>query len=255
MSILLRPADGQRRLLIKMAVTNQRLLKAMESLSSGHRINRASDDPAGLIISEQLRARIGSLNKEIENVTLSIAKYDTVTSTVQHLRSQLTQMRSLAVSAANEGVYGEEAIASLQESANRIVGSFNELVKRADYNGQPTLDGSATSLARVSSLETVDFSSPEALRVSMEQVDGHISELDAILGDLAASQKYDLESRRASLEIERENLYSAESQIRHSDYGLAYSDFVRNLMQEKIGLAMLAHARVTSESILSLLTI
>ena len=44
----------------------QTMLRAMEKLSSGLRINRASDDPAGLVISERMRAQIASLNQEID---------------------------------------------------------------------------------------------------------------------------------------------------------------------------------------------
>jgi len=98
-----------------------RLFRTMERLTSGLMIYRASDDPAGLVISEQLRAQIGSLNQEIENTTALINKYHTASSTVGELRRQATELRALAVGAANEGANNEASQLALSRAADYIV--------------------------------------------------------------------------------------------------------------------------------------
>ena len=60
--------DAQRNL----AMTTSSISQVMEKLSSGYRINKASDDPAGLVISEQFRAQIAGLNRAIQNSEGSI---------------------------------------------------------------------------------------------------------------------------------------------------------------------------------------
>ena len=59
-------------------LTTASLSKSMQKLSSGFRINAASDDPAGLVISEQFRAQIAGLNRAIQNSEGSISMIQTV---------------------------------------------------------------------------------------------------------------------------------------------------------------------------------
>ena len=94
----------------------QMLMAAMEKLSSGLRINRASDDPAGLVISEQMRSQIASLNQEIENTSLTIRKYNTADATVSQMRSVLQGVRSMAVGAANGGINDQAAYDAYQSA-------------------------------------------------------------------------------------------------------------------------------------------
>ncbi|MCB2229715.1 hypothetical protein KQH82_03295 [bacterium] len=252
MSITLFPKSSTMGSLYNIRQNYNAMFKAMEKLSSGLRINRAADDPAGLVISEQLRSQIASLNQEIENVTQTINKYETVSSSVLQLRSQLTDLRSYAVGASNEAVNSETAQAAYQTAADSLVTTFNDTVASAEYNGKKTLDGSLESLASISELTGIDLSTAESSATSLEIVDNAIRELDNALVDLGAQQKNELESRKATLETNRQNLISAESQIRDTDYGDFISEYVGAMIREKASIAMLAHSRVMSESILSL---
>lgn len=252
MSITLFPKSSTMSSLYNIGQNYNAMFRAMEKLSSGLRINRAADDPAGLVISEQLRSQIASLNQEIENVTQTINKYETVSSSVLQLRQQLTDLRSYAVGASNEAVNSDAAQAAYQTAADSLVTTFNDTVTSAEYNGKKTLDGSSEALASISDLTGIDLSTAESSATSLETIDNAIRELDNALVDLGAQQKNELESRKATLETNRQNLISAESQIRDTDYGDFISEYVGAMIREKASLALLAHNRVMSESILSL---
>ncbi|MBN1211821.1 MAG: hypothetical protein JXA92_04525 [candidate division Zixibacteria bacterium] len=238
--------------LISVNTSLSTMLRSMEKLSSGLRINRASDDPAGLVISEQLRSQIAGLNQEIENLSASINKYETATSTVSSLRSSLTEVRTMALAAANEGFLSDDTRAAYAATAESMTEAFNETVQNAEFNGMKLLDGSAGALAEVAELSGIDLSSAEAAAQSVEVIDQAVKDLDAVQVDLAVTQKNDLESRRVTLEITRENLTAAESQVRDTDYALEVSNFIGSMIRTQASLAMLTYSNISGASILKL---
>ena len=229
------------------------LYGSLQRLASGKRINQASDDPAGLVISKQLQSQVASLNQEIENISANIGKYQTVSSSVVELRDDLTELRSLAVGAANAGFNSEAAQEAYAVAAESIVNTYNRTAANAHYNGSATLDGSEGALAEVTELTGIDLSSPEAAAASLEQIDAAAAELDHIMIDLGATQKNELESRRQSLEVTRQNLAAAESAITDADYAAEMSMFTANLIRSQASLALMGYNSVTSRSVLSLL--
>jgi flagellin len=228
------------------------MYRSAERLSSGLRINRASDDPAGLVISEQMRSQIASLGQEIDNISAGISKYQTVSGTVGGLRGKLTELRSLAIAASNEGFNSPESQEAYQMAAEDIVESYNYTVRNAEYNGSKTLDGSEHALADLGELAGIDLSSGDSAEASIEKIDEAIAEVDAAQIELGATQKNDLEHHRASLEIERQNLISAESQIRDVDFAMEYASFVGSLIRTQAAVAMVAHATLTGASVVNL---
>ena len=86
--------------------------RSLERLSSGMRINSASDDPAGLSISEKLRAQVASLNQAVENSEQAMSMINTAEAAMNEVHNLLTTMRELAIHAANEGVNDETALAA-----------------------------------------------------------------------------------------------------------------------------------------------
>jgi len=233
----------------------RRMTRAMAQLASGLRINSAADDPAGLVISEQFRAQIASLNQEIENVSATINKYQAVSAEALEVRSQLNDLRALAVGAANVATNSEAAQQAYQASAEAIVAAVNETITSADYNGRKTLDGSDEALVDLGVMPEVDFSTVEGVEQAITNIDDMIQSVDSGLVELGAVQKNELESSLNSLEVTRENLVSSESRLRDTDYGVAMSDFVSGMIQEKASLAMLAHSRISAETVVSLLSV
>jgi len=229
------------------------LLAAMEKLSSGLRINRASDDPAGLVISERMRSQIGSLNREIENTSLMIRKYNTADATISQLRTVLQGVRSMAVGAANSGFNDETAQAAYQSATDRAMENYNNIIDTAGFNNANLLDGSEGSLVDLSRLENIDLSDADGAAESLAYIDEQLSELDRAQVDIGSTQKYELEARRSNLEVTVANLTAAESQIRDADYVKVFSDMIQNEFKVKAGIALMAHANMNHRTVLSLL--
>lgn len=227
--------------------------RSLGRLASGRRINSASDGPAQFVISEQLRSQIASLSQEIENTSALLGKYDTASSTVSQLRSDLSGLRSLAVAASNEGVNDEAAQQAYDMAADLMVDSYNDTASNATYNGSKLLDGSEGSLASISQLEGIDLSSAEAAQISIERIDEAINELDTVQAELGAVQKNELESQRSSLQVSLQNLQAAESRLTDTDFAMEFSRFFAERIKFHAGLAMMSHLITNSSSVLGLL--
>lgn len=252
MSVRITNNQGSADIVRHINITHRALLKTMEKLSSGLRINRASDDPAGLVISEQMRARIASLNQEIENTTQAIRKYNTADATAGQLSSILQGLRSMALAAADENTdeAGREAYAS---AARRAVANYNRIIQTAAFNGAQLLDGTPGSVANISPLVNIDLSDPASAAQAIMTVDQAMTDLNTARVDMGSTQKYELEAQRSSLEVTAQNLTAAESQIRDTDYAQTVVDMIRDEIRLKAGIALLAHANVTQRAVLSLL--
>jgi flagellin len=231
----------------------QSLLKTMEKLASGLRINRASDDPAGLVISEQMRSQIASLNQEIENTSLSIRKYNTADATVGQLHTVLQGVRSMAVGAANEGFNDQAAQDAYQAAADRAVENYNRIIETAGFNNANLLDGSEGSLVDLPQLGRIDLSDSQHAQQSLEQIDQALSRLDQAQVEIGSTQKYELEAKRSNLEVTVQNLTAAESEIRDTDYPMAVVEMIKSEIQVKAAIALLAHSQVNHRAVLSLL--
>jgi len=226
--------------------------KSMEKLASGLAINHASDDPAGLVISEKMRTRIASLNQEIENVSNQINKYNTADSSLMQMRSQLTEMRSLAVAAANEGTIDEGMRRAYQSEMDNLAGSYNRIRNTASFGSQALLDGSEGSVAAASEIPAQDLSTAENAGKAIERIDEEIQRLDSTLSNVGAYQKHDLQRTLSNLRVEHQNLTAAESTIRDVDYAAEFTNLLKNQIMFSAGVSLLAHAGFASNSLLSL---
>jgi len=229
------------------------LYKAMEKLASGHRINSAADDPAGLVISEQMRSRIASLNQEIENTSFMINKYRTASSYSLQMRGYLTELKSLTIAASNTGLVDENMARAYQDEANRLIETYNKTIKNARFGNQNLFDGSPGSITSIAPIASIDLTDPINIDEAVKNIDENIMSLDSAISDIGATQKNDLEVRQASLRIELENLTAAESQIRDTDYLKEITNFILGEFQMKASIAMLAHSYMTSHTVLGLL--
>ena len=230
------------------------MMKSIEKLSSGYRINHASDDPAGLVISEQMRSRIASLNQEIENITITINKYQTADSAVMELRQNLTELRSLALAASNNGYNDEAAVRAYQAEADNLVANYNRIVQTTSFGNQKLLNGSPGAVAAVAELGRIDITTAEAAESAIETIDENMTRMDMVLSDIGATQKNDLESHLANLRIEAQNLTAAESQIRDLDFVTEYSNFLRNRLVVQAAMSLLSHNNISSQTVLRLLS-
>lgn len=120
-----------------------RLQQSVERLSSGLRINRGADDPSGLIMSEQLRAQVSSLDVAQQNALQGVNLIKTAEGALNEVNGLLKQMRSLAVSAASDSNQNDTSRAALQSQVASALTTLNSIATTTAYGGRKLLDGSA----------------------------------------------------------------------------------------------------------------
>ncbi|MGV8121171.1 MAG: flagellin [Candidatus Xenobiia bacterium LiM19] len=116
--------------------------KQIERLSSGLRINRAADDPAGLVISEKYRAQVDGLAQAINNAKDGIGMVQTAEGALDEATKLLRTMRNLALHAANLGPNDSSAIQADQDQITSEIESMNRIAERTKFGSKTLLDGS-----------------------------------------------------------------------------------------------------------------
>lgn len=117
--------------------------KHLERLSSGLRINRASDDAAGLAVSEKMRTQIRGLAMAERNSQDAVSLIQTAEGALDTVHSMLQRMRELAVQSAN-GTNTETDRKALQAEVNALTTEINRIGNTLEFNTKKLLDGSAT---------------------------------------------------------------------------------------------------------------
>jgi flagellin len=129
--------------------TTSKMSSSMEKLSSGYRINRAADDPAGLVISEQFRAQIAGLNRAVQNSEGSINMIQTAEGALNEINNLLVSMRQLAIHAANQGFNDTDQLAADQAEITNAISTISRISSNTQFGTKKLLDGSAANVAAI----------------------------------------------------------------------------------------------------------
>lgn len=129
-----------------LAVNNTTVSKSLEKLSSGLRINRASDDAAGLAISEKMRSQIRGLDMAERNALDGVSFVQTAEGALSSTHSMLQRMRELAVQAANDSNTAVDRDA-IQQEINQLTNEVNRISNATEFNTKKLLDGSLSNEA------------------------------------------------------------------------------------------------------------
>src|SRR5690348_3331263 len=116
--------------------------KAVQQLSSGLRINSASDDAAGLAISQKLKTQISGFDQGGRNAQDAISMIQTGESALNTTESILQRMRQLSVQAAND-TYTTQDRQNIQKEVNQLISEIDRIAQQTDFNTKKLLDGSA----------------------------------------------------------------------------------------------------------------
>lgn len=136
-----------------LSASDSSLSKSIERLSSGYKINNAADNPAGLVISEKLRAQVGGLNQAISNAGDAVNMIKTAEGALTQVNSLLGSMRDLAVHAANAGANDTAAVAADQQQITNALASINKISEETQFGQKKLLDGSAGVKTTVTGLD------------------------------------------------------------------------------------------------------
>jgi len=133
---------------------------SLERLSTGLRINRGADDPAGLIVSENLRAEIASVNQAIDNSQRAINVVSTTEGALNEVASLLVDIQELILEAANTGAVSDEEIRANQLQIDSAIESITRIANTTTFAGRALLNGGLDYV-----LSGVDFADLASVRV------------------------------------------------------------------------------------------
>ena len=252
--------------------TQNSLGRNLEKLSSGLRINRAGDDAAGLVISENLRSQVGGLAVAGRNVQDGISLVQTAEGALNEMHGMLQRMRDLAVQASNTGANGGSggaSVAAAQAEVDQLHDAIQQINATTQFNGANVLDAGTFTFqvgangGETLTLATADMTITSGLTINaldltadasgaIAGIDSAIAEVSTYRGTLGATQNR-LEHTINNLQVSAENLSASESRIRDVDMAQEMTNFTRNQILSQAGTAMLSQANSVPQGVLSLL--
>lgn len=261
------------------------LAKNLEKLSTGLRINRASDDAAGLGVSENLRTQVRGTAQAKKNALDGIAAITIAEGAANEVSAILQRMRELAIQSANDTLTSTERSYTNQEFGH-LIEEIDRIAAVTNYNGMDLLSANTDAAARFgdgagdvlwvdanstvgqdSITITIDTLTTDAngLNISTEVLTSQTDAVAAITDlDLAINSVNTMRSNMGAfinrlehainnLDVSNTNQQAAESQIRDVDFASETADYTKNQILTQSATAMLAQANVIPQSVLQLL--
>jgi len=229
-----------------LARSEKGLNTSMGRLSSGLRINQASDDAAGLAISEKLRAHVRGLAQAQRNANDGISMLQTAEGALNEVSDMLVRMRELAVQAAN-GTLGNSERISLYGECDQLRQEINRIADVTEFAGTKLLDGSQSTGvtfqvgAGNTANDRITISTVAGARAAMSHIDTAINTVSRRRGTIGAKQNR-LYTTINNLSSSYENLSAANSRIRDADVAQESANFARSQILMQAGVSVLSQA-------------
>ena len=268
-----------------LGISNDNIMKNMEKLSSGERINRAGDDASGLAVSEKMRSQIRGLNQASRNINNGVSFIQTTEGYLQETTDILQRVRELAVQAAN-GIYSDEDRMQIQVEVSQLVSEVDRVASQAQFIGMNLLTGRfgansdrimqfhiganmdqnarvyvGTMTAQALGLkgaqggedDSISIKEPESANATIGTIDSALLVVSKQRADLGAYQNR-FEMAAKGVDVAAENTQAAESRIRDTNMASEMVNYTRNQILTQSGTAMLAQANSKSQNVLALLS-
>jgi len=273
--------QAQRRL----SIASESLSSTYEKLSSGQRINKASDDAAGLAIADALRANQRVASVAIRNANDGISTIAIADSALGEIGNVLSRLAELSEQSAN-GVFSTTQRSALQNEFTALGSEIERIAVTTEFNGVKLLSGNSSLVLQVGfnsgSTSQISYTGVQgtlaalglaaantsglsfsingativdgqsASRLTLDAVNTAISSLASTRGVLGAAESR-LRVAINNLSVARENFASAESRIRDVDVASEAAELTRLGILQQAGAAILAQANQQPGLALSLL--
>ena len=260
------------------------LKKSLEKLSTGLRINRASDDAAGLSVSESLRAKVRGMERAKSNAADGIALLQIAEGATGEINNILQRLRELAIQSATDTMTTTER-GYIDKEFGQLMSEITRISNSASYNGMTLLDGEAgsfgvsggaasvlhigagasASVDRISvtvnamtlgaiglNATTTSVSTSTSALSALSLIDTAIKSVNTMRSDMGAYVNR-LEFAMSNLSNQIYNTQDAESRIRDVDFAKETTEFTRSQILTQSATSMLAQANQVPQGALSLL--
>ena len=256
---------------------NRDMETSMARLSSGKRINSASDDAAGVAISSRLSAEIRGTDQAIRNSLDGQALIDTAEGAHKEIENILQRMREVAVQSANDTNNGQDRT-NLQAEMDAMITEIDRIAGTTTWAGEQLMDeatgttfsfqvGSATGTKNqiVVTLESMNATKLGVMKTaidletnmtsrlaSIHEVDHAIEKVNNQRSELGAVSNR-LNHTVNNLTNISSNLSAAKGGIEDADFALETTNSAKNQILQQASTAMLAQANASKQNVLSLL--
>lgn len=268
-------ASGARQALVE----NQRSLSsAMEKLSTGYRINSASDDAAGIAIGNKLTTQIRSLDVAVRNANDGISMLSTADGATNTMSSMLIRMRELSIQSAND-TYSQSDRDALQSEFLQLQEQTEDVINNTSWNGMKLLKGEAGSggtvnfqvgaghtdsialpLATLNSSDVstalgsgVKIDSQSDAVLAIDKIDKALAQIDAERGTWGGVMNRLTYAADNAVNVST-NSSASRSRIMDTDYAKTTAELARSMILDQAGSAMLSQANQQPYYVLALLS-
>ena len=247
------------------------LNNVLTKVSTGFSINKAADNPAGLIISENLSSEMRQIDAELRMTERSTFVAATADGHLAELSSSMGRAREIAVSLAGDPFMSDETRALYRSELDSLVSTMDRSVSGATFNGTQLYDGEQSlgdgdgavemDMSSVSELGEVDVDGTTYTMSDLSSLDGEamVAVLDQAMSDIntqrAALGAYE-KSAQAMMnvkQVEAENLAAARSSVRDADYAEEASAMVRDQVLLKASVMAQDLQKTNASLVLNLL--
>lgn len=263
---------------IAVTVNNRAVEKSMAQLSTGLRINNASDDAAGLAIGNKMTAQIRSLDMAVRNANDGISMLQTADGASSELTSMMIRMRELAIQSANDTNSQPERDA-LQIEFLQLQDQTTSAINNTSWNGMKLLKGEAGNAGEVkfqvganstdsiilplTDMNSNDVAAALATSVKIDDrtnalaaiglIDKAMVEIDADRGQWGAMMNRLTYAADNASSVSMHSSVSR-SRVMDTDYAQATAEMARSLILNQAGTAMLSQANQQPYYVLALLS-
>ena len=247
---------------------------AMRNLSTGYRINRASDDAAGLAIVSQLFSQISGLNQAQRNSNDVISLTQVADSSLGQINNNLSRMRELAMQAAN-GTYNDEQRGAIEQEYTALKSEVDSITSSTEFNDQKLINGDFSSgkdfqigtgsgtdsrlnlkiedsSSAALNLDTTTVASQAGASSALSDIDGAMNKISSQRADLGATMNR-IERHVSNISNQKINLTSARSQIQDADIAQETSNLANNNVLKMMTIMMEKKRQDNSGLLLALL--
>ena len=264
-----------------LSTNNTEMSNSMEKLSSGNRINKSADDPAGLAISESLRAKTQGLVQAKRNANDGISLLQTAEGALNETSNMLIRMRELTVQSASDTV-GVKERGYLNKEYQQLVQEVDRISESTEFNGRRLLgpqdgknavalqigyNGKESDVLRLQLGDSPDGINTDTLGIKGSAIDGDDRDQIAAQLDVLDNGLTTIANTRASIGATQsrlntaisnnstttENMMAARSRIRDVDYAEETAKLTQSRILTQAGLSVLTQANQKPEMALSLL--
>jgi len=259
-----------------MGITKNNMDNNLRKMSSGERITRASDDAAGLAISEKMKSHIRGLRQARRNSDDGVSLIQTAEGAINEISNIIIRLRELSIQAASDTVGDTERGFSNIEFQN-LLEEVQRISEGSEFNGKKLLNGtggiveiqvgihndplndrikydSTTTDTTLGSLGLIgeNIARKEGAQLSLAKLDDALVRLNGTRANLGALQNR-LQSASNTIAIQEENFSAANSRIRDVDIASETADLAKNNILTQAGVSVLAQANQSPNFALKLL--